>query len=131
MPDEARVRYQIETGTGYDLPHDVYLEKAGPREGLFFETRETKAAVVTCGGVCPVLTMLFALQCSSFTITMACRKCWAFATGTRVSTPNLPTIKNPEYAREAPSRCSVTANSLVKPSVARSSGLRALVVAKA
>ena len=55
MPDEARVRYQIETGTGDDLPQDVYFEKAGPREGLFFEPRETKAAVVTCGGVCPGL----------------------------------------------------------------------------
>ena len=55
VPDEARVRYQIETGTGYDLPHDVYFEKAGPREGLFFEPGETKAAVVTCGGVCPGL----------------------------------------------------------------------------
>ena len=31
-----------------------------------------------------------------------------------------------EYAREAPSRCSVTANSLVKPSVAGSNGPRAL-----
>jgi 6-phosphofructokinase 1 len=42
VPDEARVRCQIETGTGYDLPHDVYFEKAGPREGLFFEPGETK-----------------------------------------------------------------------------------------
>jgi hypothetical protein len=32
-----------------------YFEKAGPREGLFFEPGETKAAVVTCGGVCPGL----------------------------------------------------------------------------
>ena len=55
MPDEARVRYQIETGTGNDLPNDVYFEKAGPRERLFFEPHETKAAVVTCGGVCPGL----------------------------------------------------------------------------
>jgi 6-phosphofructokinase 1 len=55
VPDEARIRYQIETGIGYDLAHEVYFEKAGPREGLFFEPRETKAAVVTCGGVCPGL----------------------------------------------------------------------------
>ncbi|MBV8214921.1 MAG: ATP-dependent 6-phosphofructokinase [Verrucomicrobia bacterium] len=55
VPNEARVRYQIETGTGHDLPSDVYFEKAGPREKLFFEPRETKAAIVTCGGVCPGL----------------------------------------------------------------------------
>jgi 6-phosphofructokinase 1 len=55
VPEEARVRYQAETGTGQDLPADVFFEKAGPREKLFFEPEETKAAIVTCGGVCPGL----------------------------------------------------------------------------
>jgi 6-phosphofructokinase 1 len=55
VPEEVRVRYQIETGTGHDLPADVLFEKAGPRERLFFEPRETKVAIVTCGGVCPGL----------------------------------------------------------------------------
>ena len=55
VPDEARVRYQIETGTGHDLPADIFFEKAGPREKLFFEPQETRAAIVTCGGVCPGL----------------------------------------------------------------------------
>jgi 6-phosphofructokinase 1 len=55
VPDEARVRYQLETSSGRDLPADVFFEKAGPRERLFFEPRETKAAIVTCGGVCPGL----------------------------------------------------------------------------
>ena len=55
VPDEARVRYQTEIATGHDLPADIFFEKAGPRETLFFEPRETKAAIVTCGGVCPGL----------------------------------------------------------------------------
>jgi 6-phosphofructokinase 1 len=55
VPDDARVRYQIETGTGDDLPADVFFEKAGPRERLFFEPLRTKAGIVTCGGVCPGL----------------------------------------------------------------------------
>jgi 6-phosphofructokinase 1 len=50
VPDEARVRYQIETGTGRDLPSDIDFEKAGPREKVFFEPGEAKAAIVTCGG---------------------------------------------------------------------------------
>ena len=41
VPDEIRVRYQIETATGHDLPADIFFEKAGPRETLFFEPRET------------------------------------------------------------------------------------------
>ena len=55
VPDEIRVRYQIETATGHDLPADIFFEKAGPRETLFFEPGQTKAAIVTCGGVCPGL----------------------------------------------------------------------------
>jgi 6-phosphofructokinase 1 len=55
VPDEARVRYQVETGTGKDLPPDIFFERAGPREKLFFEPGQTKAAIVTCGGVCPGL----------------------------------------------------------------------------
>jgi 6-phosphofructokinase 1 len=55
VPEEARVRYQIEMGTGRDLPDDICFEKAGPREKLFFEPRETTVAIVSCGGVCPGL----------------------------------------------------------------------------
>tara|TARA_R110001583_G_scaffold92271_4_gene234781 strand:- start:1755 stop:3083 length:1329 start_codon:yes stop_codon:yes gene_type:complete len=31
----------------------VALEKAGPREKIYFNTKKTKAAIVTCGGLCP------------------------------------------------------------------------------
>lgn len=55
VPDAARVRYQAEVGTGNDLPGDVFFEKAGPREKLFFEPRQSRAAIVTCGGLCPGL----------------------------------------------------------------------------
>ncbi|NJB71334.1 6-phosphofructokinase 1 [Saonia flava] len=30
-----------------------FLEKAGPRERIFFNPKKTKAAIVTCGGLCP------------------------------------------------------------------------------
>ncbi|NLI25540.1 MAG: ATP-dependent 6-phosphofructokinase [Bacteroidales bacterium] len=33
----------------------ISFEKAGPREFLFFEPAKTKAAIVTCGGLCPGL----------------------------------------------------------------------------
>ncbi|WP_431125865.1 ATP-dependent 6-phosphofructokinase [Flagellimonas flava] len=29
------------------------LEKAGPRQSIFFDPKETTAAIVTCGGLCP------------------------------------------------------------------------------
>jgi 6-phosphofructokinase 1 len=31
----------------------VCLEKAGPRQDLFFDAQKTTAAIVTCGGLCP------------------------------------------------------------------------------
>ncbi len=30
-----------------------YLEQAGPREKIFFDPSKTRAAIVTCGGLCP------------------------------------------------------------------------------
>jgi 6-phosphofructokinase 1 len=55
VPDESRVRYQVELYTGVDGPDDILFEKAGPREQLFFSPAETRAAIVTCGGLCPGL----------------------------------------------------------------------------
>lgn len=33
-----------------DLPDDILFEKAGPRENVFFDPKETTAAIVGCGG---------------------------------------------------------------------------------
>jgi 6-phosphofructokinase 1 len=55
VPDAARVRYQVECATGKDLPDNIFFEKAGPRESLYFDPGDTKAAIVTCGGICPGL----------------------------------------------------------------------------
>jgi len=54
LPDQARVRYQAEINTGMDNP-DLLFEKAGPRENLFFDPSNVRAAIVTCGGLCPGL----------------------------------------------------------------------------
>jgi len=41
---------------GGDIPEDLLLfEKAGPRPKLFFDPAMTRAAIVTCGGLCPGL----------------------------------------------------------------------------
>ena len=55
VPEGARVRYQAEFATGADLPAEVSFEKAGPREKLFFNPKQSRAAIVTCGGLCPGL----------------------------------------------------------------------------
>ncbi len=55
VPDEARVLFQVERQAGEPVDTALDFEKAGPREKLFFEPRSTRAAIVTCGGLCPGL----------------------------------------------------------------------------
>ena len=55
VPDEARVRYQIESPGEDADAEQIWFEKAGPRERLFFNPAEVRAAIVTCGGLCPGL----------------------------------------------------------------------------
>jgi 6-phosphofructokinase 1 len=52
VSDAARVLYDIcvEGGVG---PPELAFERAGPRPHLFFDPPKTRAAVVTCGGLCP------------------------------------------------------------------------------
>ena len=53
----------MEYDTGHDLPADIVFEKAGAREQIFFEPRQTRAAIVTCGGLCPGLNNVIRSAC--------------------------------------------------------------------
>lgn len=56
--DDQRVAYAIETSvdeSGQPVSSMGLLEKAGPREYLFFEPSNVHAGIVTCGGLCPGL----------------------------------------------------------------------------
>jgi 6-phosphofructokinase 1 len=54
MPDDARVLYEIDYRQGDDVI-ELGFEKAGAREQVFFDAAASKAAIVTCGGLCPGL----------------------------------------------------------------------------
>jgi 6-phosphofructokinase 1 len=51
ISDAVRVPERIEIGTEPGLQ----FELAGPREKLFFDAKNTRAGIVTCGGLCPGL----------------------------------------------------------------------------
>ena len=55
ISDALRVRRQVEILPGELESPDPSFEKAGPRQRIFFEPRQTRAAIVTCGGLCPGL----------------------------------------------------------------------------
>jgi 6-phosphofructokinase 1 len=50
VPDDLWIRNSVET-----TAEDLLFEKAGPREKIYFDPLATKAAIVTCGGLCPGL----------------------------------------------------------------------------
>ncbi len=49
VSDDIRIPERIQS----NLDRGIEFELAGPREKLFFDARETRAAIVTCGGLCP------------------------------------------------------------------------------
>jgi 6-phosphofructokinase 1 len=55
VPDAARVRFRVEVVPGEAEGDEILFEKAGPRDRLFFDPARVRAAIVTCGGLCPGL----------------------------------------------------------------------------
>ena len=55
VPDAVRVRHQVEIAPDAPGGAETFFEKAGPRQQIFFDPRKTRAAIVTCGGLCPGL----------------------------------------------------------------------------
>src|SRR5689334_17034190 len=51
IPEGACIPERIEIGAD----PGIHFELAGPREKLFFNGKSTRAAIVTCGGLCPGL----------------------------------------------------------------------------
>jgi 6-phosphofructokinase 1 len=55
VSDEARIPERIVRHPGCPLEDEPDFELAGPREHLYFDAAQTRAGVVTCGGLCPGL----------------------------------------------------------------------------
>ena len=55
ISDKTRVREQVEILPGAPADGENFFEKAGPRQKIFFDPHKTRAAIVTCGGLCPGL----------------------------------------------------------------------------
>lgn len=53
VPDRARIALSVERMAGEAFAPPLVFEKAGPREAIFFDPANTRAAIVTCGGLCP------------------------------------------------------------------------------
>lgn len=57
VSDDDRVIYDIAVQPGIPVSYKKHelIEKAGPREKIYFNPAEVKAGIITCGGLCPGL----------------------------------------------------------------------------
>jgi 6-phosphofructokinase 1 len=53
VPDDVRILEQLELTSGAKVDSTRAFEKAGPREKIFFDPKETRVGIVTAGGICP------------------------------------------------------------------------------
>lgn len=52
VADDTRVLYHIRYRAGEAID-ETSFERAGPRESIYFDPGKSRAAIVTCGGLCP------------------------------------------------------------------------------
>jgi len=55
VSDEVRMPAHTVNMPGVEVAEKIEFELAGPRAKLFFDPKNTRAAIVTCGGLCPGL----------------------------------------------------------------------------
>ena len=55
VSDKARVLFNVIVDPDAPPAEELLFEVAGPRERLYFDPKETRAGIVTCGGLCPGL----------------------------------------------------------------------------
>ncbi|WP_321472842.1 ATP-dependent 6-phosphofructokinase [uncultured Paludibaculum sp.] len=66
--DSEFIPLQITVDVEREREGNLLFEKAGPREQVFFDASKTRAAIVTCGGLCPGLnnvirSLVLSLRC--------------------------------------------------------------------
>src|SRR5215475_7879437 len=55
VSEQARIPAEIVRDPSAPAEPEELFELAGPRDRLFFDPKQTRAGIVTCGGLCPGL----------------------------------------------------------------------------
>ncbi|MCL2519532.1 MAG: ATP-dependent 6-phosphofructokinase [Spirochaetaceae bacterium] len=72
------------------LNEDNRMERAGPREKLFFKPEQVTAGICTCGGLCPGLNNVIRALVRNLMLGYHVRKVWGFQFGYRGLVPDAP-----------------------------------------
>lgn len=93
----------VQSGTTITYTKESLIEKAGPREFLYFDPSKVHAAIVTCGGLCPGLNNVIRALVMSLWHIYGVRKISGIRNGYRGLLPEyqLPVIDlNPEIVAD-------------------------------
>jgi 6-phosphofructokinase 1 len=63
VPDGAAIPLDVEIVPGKPRRDDLSFAKAGPRETIYFDPQTVRAAIATCGGLCPGLNNVIRSIC--------------------------------------------------------------------
>jgi len=81
VPEDRYVRSCVEVGADGTAEEELLFEKAGPRERLYFDPPNTRAAVVTCGGLCPGLNDVIRSLYLELAINYGVKEVWGIRYG--------------------------------------------------
>jgi len=87
--DDERIAYQVDVPAELNDPR-LWLEKAGPREKIYFDPATVHAAVVTCGGLCPGLNTVIRAIVMGLWYRYGVRRITGFRYGYRGMQPDPP-----------------------------------------
>jgi len=79
----------------------ILFERAGPRANLFFDPKETRAGIVTCGGICPGLNNVIRSIFLELTHGYGVKEVWGFRNGyTGLHPDSNPVLLTPEFVHD-------------------------------
>lgn len=87
VPDRTRVLYKVAGEHEGDFDPHLFLERAGPREWLHFDPKETRVGVVTCGGLSPGVNNVIRSMVLEMTFQYGVRDILGFRFGFRGMNP--------------------------------------------
>lgn len=73
--------YDAEDGIQFQPGAELGLERAGPREKVFFDSSKSQAGIVTCGGLCPGLNDVIRSITLALWHNYGVRRIWGFQYG--------------------------------------------------
>lgn len=87
VPDKTRVLYKVAAEPGAAFDPQLFLERAGPRELLYFDPKKVKVGVVTCGGLSPGVNNVIRSMVLEMTFQYGVRNILGFRFGYRGMNP--------------------------------------------